>query len=72
MTNKITMPFDKETMLRIPSKQNVRYQVDEDGIRKTTEALDQFGDVMDSISIMVLSKKAFIAAYNAYIKDIES
>lgn len=68
----LTMPFDKEMMLRVPSGQKITYSADEDGIMEIIDTIDQYGDSMYATAKMVLSKEVFIAAYNAYIKDIES
>ena len=64
----LTMPLNKEVMLRVPSGQKVTYSVDEDGIMEIIDTIDQYGDSMYATAKMVFSKEAFIEAYNAYIK----
>ena len=68
----LTMPHNKDMMLRVPSRQKITYSVDEDGIMEITNTIDQYGDCMYGTAKMIISKEAFIEAYNTYIKDIES
>lgn len=68
----LTMPHNKDMMLRVPSRQKITYSVDEDGIMEITNTIDQYGDCMYGTVKMIISKEAFIEAYNTYIKDIKS
>ena len=65
----LSVPFDKEMMLRVPSGQRITYSAEDDGIREVTDTFDQFGDSIYATTKLVLSKEVFIAAYNAYIKN---
>ena len=53
-------------------KANIKYVAKKDGVYKEWDDVDQFGEPMFRLAKMVLPKEAFIAAYNAYIKDGES
>ena len=46
-----------------------RYIVKNHGIVEEWDVLDQYGDVLHTTSQLLLPKEAFIAAYNAYIKE---
>lgn len=53
---------------RVPSGQKAIYKVDEDGIKEVMETYDQHGETIYGQSKLIMSKEAFIAAYNTYIK----
>lgn len=55
--------------LSVPSGQRATYRVEEDGIHEVIETYDQYGKPMYAQSRMIMSKEAFIEAYNTYIKD---
>lgn len=60
----------KNNILRYTAGRSAsRYIVREDGIMEEWDELDQNGEVINTIGKMVLSKKLFVTAYNAYIKD---
>ena len=70
-TEEITMPFTKTLKLQIPSGQKQSYKVREDGIYNSIETFDQDGESMYAEEKMIISKDAFIEAYNTYIKGEE-
>ena len=67
-TEEITMPFTKTAKLQIPSIQKQSHKVREDGIYNSIETFDQDGESMYAEEKMIISKNAFIEAYNTYIK----
>lgn len=54
-----------------PCGQRKKYEVYEDGIHEVIETYDQYNQTMYGQSKLIMSKDAFIAAYNAYIKECE-
>ena len=55
----------------ISTEYKVSYKVEEDGIVKIDEFLDQYGDATYASKHMIIPKEVFVAVYNAYIKDGE-
>lgn len=68
MIEKITIK-NSNTLKYTAGRTASRYIVREDGIMEEWDELDQNGEVINTIGKMVLSKKLFVMAYNAYIKD---
>ena len=70
-TEEITTPFTKNTKtmkLQVPCGQKQRCVVREDGIYSSVETYDQDGECMYAEVKMIISKEAFVEAYNTYIK----
>lgn len=67
----ITIPFTKTMKLQVPSGQKQSYKVEEDGIYSSVETYDQDRKPMYAEEKMIISKDAFIEAYNTYIKGKE-
>ena len=67
-TEEITMPFAKTMKLQVASSQKQSYIVREDGIYSSVETYDQDGKCMYAEEKMIISKEAFVEAYNTYIK----
>ena len=67
-TEEITMPFTKTMKLQVPSGQKQNYIVREDGIYSSVETYDQDGECMYAEVKMIISKEAFVEAYNTYIE----
>ena len=67
----LTLPINSVNVakLRVPSGEKITYEVQEDGIYENRDTIDQDGFSMYGTCKMIISKEAFIAAYNAYIKD---
>ena len=57
--------------LRVPSKEEISYKVEEEGIVKVIDVSDQYNEHMYASNILILPKEIFIEAYNTYIKDSE-
>lgn len=64
--DKIINTYDVD--LREPCGKRKKYEVYEDGIYEEIETYDQYNQIIYGQSKMIISKEAFIAAYNAYIK----
>lgn len=65
-------PFDlaKEAVIRFPvSCSEPKYLVELDGIYEKQYQYDQFGEVYTEYSRKIMSKDAFIEAFNKYIKE---
>lgn len=62
----------KISALRVPSKEDISYKVEEEGIVKVIDVSDQYNEHMYAINILILPKEIFIEAYNTYINDIET
>ena len=71
--NAITLPYYGNSIkAKYPSGiSESRYFANESGIQEEYDYLDENGEVMFTNGRMILPKEAFIAAYNAYIKDSE-
>lgn len=54
--------------VKTPAGQRAVYKVDTDGIHEVVETYDQDGETIYGQSKLIMSKEAFIAAYNTYIK----
>lgn len=67
-TEEITTPFTKTMKLQVPRGQKQRCVVREDGIYSSVETYDQDGECMYAEVKMIISKEAFVEAYNTYIK----
>ena len=67
-TEEITITFTKTMKLQIPSGQKQSYIVREDGIYSSVETYDQDEKCMYAEEKMIISKEAFVEAYNTYIK----
>ena len=57
---------------RIGKRYTETYKVEDDGVVKISEILDQDEKSICGTRQMILPKEVFIAAYNAYIKETES
>ena len=53
------------------SRSNSRYSANEDGVQEEYDYLDEDGNVMWTMTNMILPKKAFMAAYKKYIEEGE-
>jgi uncharacterized protein YabN with tetrapyrrole methylase and pyrophosphatase domain len=66
----ITMPLDdaKYRTLRHPVTSELKFMVQADGIYEKQYEYDQFGEVYTEYSHKVMSKDAFIEAFERYVK----
>lgn len=55
----------------VNGKSASKYIAKEDGVYEQWEDLDQFGKPMQAVEKLVMTKEAFMVAYNAYIKGGE-
>ena len=55
--------------LRVPSRQKVTYEANDEGIVKLTETLDQDGESLYGSNQIIIPKEVFVEAYKKYIKD---
>lgn len=67
----ITMPLEdtKKLILRYPIGVELKYVVQDDGIYEKQFEYDQFGEVYTEYSRPVMSREAFIEAFERYIKE---
>lgn len=65
-TDKFSVGDSKET--RVATYHDVDYKANDDNIVKVETEYDQYHEEMWSISKIVMSKEAFVEAYNKYIK----
>ena len=54
--------------IKTPCGQRVTHKVDANGIHEVVETYDQNGETIYAQSKLIMSKEAFIIAYNTYIK----
>ena len=71
--NFTTLPYygGSLTMKYPSSVSEIRYSANEDGVIEEYDYLDENGEVMWTMRNIILPKEAFVAAYNAYIKECE-
>ena len=59
-----------DTTLRFATGKSIsRYVATEEGVMEEYDELDQYGNVLNGITKLLLPKEVFITAYNAYIKE---
>lgn len=68
MINKEVKTVDCKTNFCVPYREDMRYEVNYDGIMQIIDTFDQNGLLLYSTGRLVISKEAFILAYKTYIE----
>lgn len=69
-THGVISKVDPSSFLRISTEQIISYSVEKDGIYENIEWLDQYSENMNTVRRKrIMSKEAFIEAFNTYIKN---